>query len=110
MFNSDTEILFPIKAIPYLLDIRGDEWQSLVSKITSSEDNLCAKIAFTALVVKLAGCVGCNADSFRAMRGCVQCSRLIIKRFKGSDSDLLNNYQECLNEVNTYLLKREQKI
>jgi hypothetical protein len=77
-----------MRIIPVLGDLRGSDWQKLV--------------------VKLAGCSGCNADSFRAMRGCVQCSRQIIKRYKGTDTELLKNYRECQKEVEAYLLKRDQ--
>ncbi len=108
MVNSDTEMLFPLRAIPALADLRGPEWQALVIRLTDEPVEISEKAAFTSLVVKLAGCTGCNADSFRAMRGCTQCARQIIKRFKGSDADLIKNYKECQKEMITYLHKRDQ--
>ena len=107
MFNSDTDLLFPLRVIPQLGDMRGAEWQRLIERVSDERAEDSEKIAFTYLVVKLAGCAGCNADSFRAMRGCTQCSRQIIKRFKGTDADLLKNYQECQKEVRNYLQKRD---
>lgn len=108
MFNTDTEMLFPMRVIPSLGDMRGPEWQALINRLSTETTEDSEKIALTALVVKLAGCAACNTDSFRAMKGCTQCARLIIKRYKGSDADLIRNYQDCQKEVNSYLLKRDQ--
>jgi len=107
MVNTDTDMLFPLRIIPSLGGLRGTDWQKLVEKVSDEQTEAGEKIAFTSLMVKLAGCSGCNSDSFRAMRGCSQCSRQIIKRFKGSDADLLENYRECLKEVKNYLSKRD---
>lgn len=108
MFNTDTEMLFPMRVIPSLGDLRGQEWQTLIEHLSNELTEDSEKIALTALIVKLAGCAGCNTDSFRAMKGCTQCARLIIKRFKGNDTDLMRSYQECQKEVNSYLSKRDQ--
>lgn len=108
MVNSDTEMLFPLRAIPALADLRGPSWQDLVDKLSAENCDVNQRIAFTALMVKLAGCTSCNADSFRAMRGCTQCARQIIKRYKGNDAELIKNYQDCLKEVASYLQKRDQ--
>lgn len=89
-------------------DLRGPEWKKLIEHLSDDKTDVSEKIAFTSMVVKLAGCSACNADSFRAMRGCTQCSRIILKRFKGSDTELLKNYRECQQEVTNYLQKRDQ--
>lgn len=108
MFNTDTEMLFPMRVIPSLGDARGPEWRILIEHLSDKSTNDSEKIAMTALVVKLAGCAGCNTDSFRAMKGCTQCARLIIKRYKGSDVELIRSYQDCHKEVTLYLSKRDQ--
>ncbi len=108
MFNTDTEMLFPMRVIPSLGDMRGQEWQALIEKLSDEQTEDSEKIALSALIVKLAGCAACNTDSFRAMKGCTQCARLIIKRFKGTDGDLIRSYRECQKEVTNYLSKRDQ--
>ncbi|MDO9122234.1 MAG: hypothetical protein Q7U31_10645 [Anaerolineaceae bacterium] len=108
MFNTDTEMLFPMRVIPTLGNARGPEWQKLIDHLSEDQTDDSEKIAMTALVVKLAGCAGCNTDSFRAMKGCTQCAHLIVKRFKGNDAELMRNYQDCHKEVTLYLSKRDQ--
>ena len=103
MFNNDTEILFPIRVIPSLRNLRGVAWQALIDQVVQQPDDSVEKIAFTALIVHMGGCGACNADSFRAMRGCTQCSRLTIKRYKGSDADLIAQYEQMKIEVAAYL-------
>ncbi len=106
MLNADTELLFPIRVIPLLRDLRGGEWNQLIDHLSSpqaQEDELCA---FTLMMVRLGGCNGCNADSFRAMKGCTHCAKLTIRRYKGSDSDLIelyNNARKDLVEIETHI-------
>jgi hypothetical protein len=106
MFNSDTELFFPIRVIPTLRDIRGNEWEKFIDHLSSNEVDELEQIAFTGLVVKLAGCAGCDADSFRAMRGCTQCAKLVLKRYKGSDKDLIELFKSTQKEVTEFLEKR----
>jgi hypothetical protein len=106
MFNSDTELFFPIRVIPTLNDIRGEEWIELVNRLSGDEASDLEKIAFSALIIKLAGCPACDADSFRAMRGCTQCAKMIVKRYKGSDAELLEQYRQCKQDVSEFLKKR----
>ncbi len=105
MFNTDTELLFPTRVIPALRNLRGEEWKQLIDRlITLNADNL-DLVAFTAMIAKLASCNACNADSFRAMRGCTQCARLIIRRYKGSDHDLIELFNNSRQEVKEYFRK-----
>jgi hypothetical protein len=108
MNNPDTELLFPMRAISSLSDLRGDEWQNLVKLVDDSDDLDAKKIAFSALIIKLAGCLGCSADSFRALRGCTQCSKLVIRRYKGTDSDLSKMYEDTRIEIDRILEKRNK--
>lgn len=110
MNNPDTDFLFPMRAIGALADMRGKEWGKLVKKVDTSPQTDEAKIGFSLLMIKLAGCVGCTADSFRAMRGCTQCARLVIKRYKGTDEDLIGLYKATIEDVKTIIEKRNITI
>lgn len=104
--NPDTELLFPLRAVSNLIDVRGREWRKLVEQINREDALLIDQLAFILTVVKQAGCVSCNSDSFRAIRGCAQCSIQAIRRFKGSDAELLDLYEQSHIEVEKYLKKR----
>jgi hypothetical protein len=60
-------------------------------------------LAFSLLMIRLDGCLSCETDSFRAMRGCVACAQQVLHRYKGPDADLLKRYGRCLHEVRSHL-------
>ena len=105
MYNSDTDLLFPLRVIPALRTARGAEWQQFVDDLSAETVSTADQAAFVYMMVRLGGCVGCNADSFRAMRGCTQCARQTIKRYRGSDQDLIEAFHQAQREVETYLKK-----
>ena len=103
--NSDTEILFPLRVIPTLGALRGENWEALIGRLSSSEAEEVDLIAFSLMMIRLGGCTACNADSFRAMRGCTHCARLTVKRYKSTDEDLIHLFNESRVEVVEYLKK-----
>lgn len=106
MYNSDTELLFPLRVIPSLGTLRGEKWQNLIHEIMSPSSKLSDQMGFTLLMVRLDGCIGCNADSYRAMKGCTQCARQNIRRFRGTDQDLIELYHQARKEAEAFLEKR----
>ncbi len=54
------------------------------------------------MMVRLNGCVGCETDSFRAMRGCTACAQQTLRRYKGSDAELIDLYQQALADVRKF--------
>jgi hypothetical protein len=109
MYNEDTELLFPSRVIPTLRGLRSETWRGLVERVHSLPSDHPQHLAFVLLMVRLSGCVSCNADSFRAMRGCTQCARQTVRRFRGKDQDLLVQYNQALAEVEGYLQKSEKE-
>ena len=106
MYNSDTELLFPARVIPSLGNLRTDVWRAFIEKVGGVDASLLDHQAFVLMMVRLGGCVGCNADSFRAMRGCTACARQTIKRFKGGDQELIELFNQSSREMEVYLQKR----
>ncbi len=102
MYNDDTEILFPSRIIPSLKGMHGKEWDQLLDRVIQNGANSKDHIAFILMMVKLGGCATCNADSFRAMKGCTQCAKQTIRRFRGDDQELHKNYQDALVETEVY--------
>ncbi len=103
VLNSDTDLMFPLRVIPHLRNLRGDVWKTIVDEVLDEEAPLVQQAAFTLMMVKLGGCQGCSVDSFRGMRGCTQCARQTVRRFRGADQDLLRQYQQAQIEVQRHL-------
>jgi hypothetical protein len=103
MQSGNIELLFPSKAIELLSTIRGEEWEKLVNRLDDLEPNDPDRIAFVLMMVRISGCTSCQADSFRAMRGCLLCSSTTMKRYKGSDHALVELFKEAKKDVLNYL-------
>lgn len=99
MYNNDTELLFPSRVIEILADLRGEEWESLVERVKDLPEDDVDHLAFVLMMTKLDGCNTCNSDSFRAMRGCTQCAILSIRRYRGSDKELLKQFEKARKEI-----------
>ena len=102
MQDNEADLLFPTRAIASLRNLRGQNWQEFIDLITSLDPLAHDRLAFILMMVRLSGCLTCQSDSFRAMRGCVQCSIQTVKRFRGTDQDLLNQFAESQNEINKF--------
>lgn len=74
-------------------NLRGVGWKLLVKETTENDTDLINKVTITLLIARLCGCVTCNADSYRANRGCRICSQQAIKRCKNSDIELESMYK-----------------
>jgi hypothetical protein len=105
MDDSSVDILFPPRVIPALRNLRGSVWQELITRLANQEALDKERLAFVVMMVHLGGCMTCQADSFKAMRGCTQCSILTIRRFRGSDQELLSKYISAVAEINRYILE-----
>ncbi|HJW91187.1 MAG TPA: hypothetical protein VJ436_11150 [Anaerolineales bacterium] len=103
MYNNDTELLFPPRVIPTLRLLRGEDWQELVDRVLRADPTARERLAFVLMMVRLGGCVFCHADSFRAMRGCTQCARNTLRRFRGEDLELIELFDQASQEVDRYL-------
>lgn len=95
---TDNEILFPHYAIPALRDTRGPLWRQLIDKLALKDETSAEVIALMALMIELNGCLACETDSYRAMRGCAPCAQQTLRRFKGSDDDLIRAYEASLEK------------
>ncbi len=103
MYNSDTDLLFPPRVIPLLRNLRGEAWRSLVDHILCQEPTALDRLAFMLMMIRMGGCVSCQADSFRALRGCTQCAYQTVRRFRGSDQELMRLFAEAREEIEKYI-------
>ena len=105
MYNSDTELMFPLRVVQHLRGQRSDQWQNLLERVSAPDAEILDQSAFTLLMVRLGGCQGCSVDSFRGMRGCTACAKQTIRRYRGSDGELETQFQQARMEIKEYLAK-----
>jgi hypothetical protein len=103
LYQNDAEVLFPARAVQALASLRGPKWQALVAHVSRLQENDPDVLAFSLLMIRLDGCLTCHADSFRAMRGCTACARQSVSRFKGSDEDLIAQWELARDEIVRWL-------
>jgi len=82
---------------------RGPRWQELVEHVITLPQDHPESLALGLTLIQINGCLNCETDSYRAMRGCTACGKQMLRRFKGSDEQLLERYQLALDEVRMYL-------
>ncbi len=99
------ELMFPHYAVPHLRGARGDGWRRLVDRVAALPETHEEVLAFMLLMIRLNGCLPCETDSYRAMRGCVMCSLQTLRRFKETDDDLLQMYDQALADTREYLAR-----
>ena len=102
------EIMFPAYVIPELQNSRGPKWQALIERLMSLPETHEEVLAFMLLMIRMNGCMECETDSYRAMRGCNLCALQTLRRFKGSDDQLLSTYHDALRDVQDYMARTGQ--
>lgn len=107
---ADNELLFPSQMITKLRFARGEEWRALVDHVAALPETHEDRLAFSLMMIKLNGCLNCETDSYRAMRGCKACAHQVLRRYKGSDQDLLRAYRKAQDEISRYLVLHAEAI
>jgi len=103
VYHSDTEILFPMRVAPTLRDLRGRRWRQLVDRAAQAPNSALDQLAFSLMMIRLAGCLTCHPDSYRALRGCTACASQVIRRYRGEDEDLAAQFQRAKTDVSLFL-------
>jgi hypothetical protein len=106
---TNNELMFPNYVIPVLRDMRGPEWRDLIDRVTALPDDHPEVAAFVLMMVRLNGCMECETDSYRAMRGCALCATQTLRRLKASDRELLKAYNKALADVQRFVEEQEQE-
>lgn len=100
------EILFPTYAIAELRNVRGNQWRELVDRLLTLPETDEEVLAFMLMMIRLNGCLECETDSYRAMRGCCACAQQTLRRSKASEAELLANYQAALADIRSYKINQ----
>ena len=99
----NAEIMFPPSVIPSLRDAAGPEWRGLVERVSGLDETHPESLALSLMMIRLDGCLECETDSFRAMRGCAACALQNVRRFRRNDRELLRLYKTALKDVQAFL-------
>ncbi|PJF21480.1 MAG: hypothetical protein CUN56_10885 [Phototrophicales bacterium] len=99
---TDNELLFPYDAISSLKDLRGAQWSELVERVATLDEHHEEVLAFMLMMIRLNGCLSCETDSYRAMRGCVACAHQTLRRFKGTDQELFALFEQALHDIRVF--------
>jgi alkylhydroperoxidase family enzyme len=106
MHNPDTDLIFPARAISSLCNEREVTWRELVASVQKAGLDSPEQMAFILMMARLNNCSTCNADSYRAIHGCIVCARQSLKRFHGSDKELTRLFKTAQSEVGVFLQKK----
>lgn len=100
---TNNELLFPPQTVPMVRNSRGEIWQELVDRVNRLPQDHPENLAFSLTMIRLNGCIFCETDSYRAMRGCTPCTEQTLRRYKGSDRDILAYYKKAFEDIQLYL-------
>jgi hypothetical protein len=99
----ESEILFPPRCIPPMRTLRGPAWASLINRIAALPSGHVDVLGLSLLAIRMASCLTCDLDSYRASLGCCTCASRTIAGFKGTDAELIRRFEETRDEVRAYL-------
>ena len=95
-----TEFLFAHWAVSALKDLRGERWRDLVAHVAALPSTHPDSLAFALTMVRVNGCINCDARRYRERGGCANCSRLVLTTLnKESEPSLLARYRAAQKEI-----------
>ena len=109
MYQQDAELLFPERVIPELKSTRDKDWDELIETVCAQEPDSVDGLSFSLMMMRVNGCMTCHAGSHRARLGCTACAQQTIRRYKGSDEELLEKFAEARGDVVVYVDKTQSK-
>ncbi|MCB0129924.1 MAG: hypothetical protein KDD78_03715 [Caldilineaceae bacterium] len=101
--HAKAELLFPAHLISSLRELRGEEWQTLVDRVSGLPETHPDSLAFVLMMIELDGCLKCNSNNYKFLRGCFLCATQTVQSYKGSDQELLDLYAKAQEELSLYL-------
>ena len=84
-------------------DLRGNEWRNLVDRVTALPETHPDNLAFVLMMIELDGCLRCNSNNYKFLRGCFLCATQAVQSFKGADADLIILFENAKKELEIQL-------
>jgi hypothetical protein len=102
-----TEFLFAHWAVPALKDLRGAHWREVVTRVGRLPSTHPDSLAFALTMVRVNGCVNCDAKRYRDRAGCANCSRFVLTTLnKETEASLLARYRAAQKEIASSAVRR----
>ena len=94
------EFLYAHWATPTLKDLRGPRWRALIEHVAPLASTHPDALAFALTMVRVNGCVACDARRYRERGGCAQCSRFVLMTLMHEgEAGLLARYRAAQKEI-----------
>lgn len=103
IIHTKAELLFPAHLISSLRELRGEDWRALVDRVAALPETHLDSLAFVLMMIELDGCLRCNSNNYKFLRGCFLCATQTVQSYKGSDADLLEMYARARQELSLNL-------
>lgn len=95
-----SEFLFAHRAVPFLRHLRGSRWQALVERIATLPSTHPDALAFALMMIRVNGCIVCDARRYRERGGCASCSQFVLTTLsKESEAGLLARFHSAQKEI-----------
>lgn len=102
-----TEFLFAHWAVPALKDLRGVRWRDLVARIAGLPSTHPDSLAFALTLVRVNGCINCDAKRYRERGGCASCSQFMLNTMnRETEASLLARYHAAQKEIDQSAIAR----
>ncbi|MBI5650128.1 MAG: hypothetical protein HZC40_06755 [Chloroflexi bacterium] len=103
-----TEFLFAHWAVSALKHLRGDKWRELTTRLAALPETHPDALAFALVMVRVNGCVTCDARRFRERGGCANCTKFVLTTLnKENESELIARFRAAQKEIARSLKTRE---
>lgn len=109
MYKNDTDFIFPSEVIADLKYQKGEEWRQLIADVLKKDIESDEHLGFIYFMAKLNNCQTCSADSFRALKGCKECSLQTLRRTEFSDSKLLKKYEKAKDQIQEFVQANQKR-
>ncbi len=94
------EFLFSHSAVPALKELRGARWRDLVTRIAPLDATHPDALAFALTMVRLNGCIACDAKRYRERGGCANCTRFVLTTInKETEANLMTRFRAAQKEI-----------
>ncbi len=102
MYNEDTELIFPLRVTRSLRELHGVPWRKVVDSAAKATPDSPEAVGFVLAMARVNGCHTCNADSFRAMKGCTLCAQDAVRRYRGGEKALLKVVEKARKDFDSW--------